>query len=193
MRKKLLLSFLLFLFLVPGYAFSYVAYFGFDESIEFNFLSGFQFDVVGAVPADLTLTFYRDNEQQNIDGNLINGAFPTTQSGTIFPWTNFRTTSSIVIYDQSSAAIIPGDGSPLGSGIALSLVGDTPFNLNNFIFSSDYDSSGAFPFQVFINQASLTSEEGISYTASQVPIPPALLLFGSGLIGLVGLRRKIKN
>lgn len=30
-------------------------------------------------------------------------------------------------------------------------------------------------------------------TGTPVPIPPALLLFGSGLIGLVGLRRKIKK
>ena len=40
------------------------------------------------------------------------------------------------------------------------------------------------------NIATSINGSTISYTISSVPIPSALLLLGSGLLGLVGLRRK---
>jgi hypothetical protein len=33
----------------------------------------------------------------------------------------------------------------------------------------------------------------VSYTSTPTPIPPAFLLFGSGLLGLAGFRKKIKE
>lgn len=43
------------------------------------------------------------------------------------------------------------------------------------------------------NGAVLTNNSGQVTAAAATPIPPSVLLFGSGLLGLVGIRRKVNN
>jgi hypothetical protein len=58
-------------------------------------------------------------------------------------------------------------------------------------------SSVSKPFDLDISMTSVLAGAmngtGVFTTASVVPVPPALLLLGSGLIGLVGIRRKFKR
>jgi hypothetical protein len=193
MKKRISIVAALLLFLVPTYALSYISYFGFDSSVDMSLLTGFQFDVLNADPNDLTLTLYNTTDQVDIDSQTFSGAFPANQVGTTSPWTAFTADPSIVVYDLSSLYITPGDGSPLSAGVALSIEGTSPFSLSNFIFSSDYDPLGAYPIAVNINEASLAAGDGMTYTASSVPLPSALILLGSGLAGLVGFRRRRMN
>jgi hypothetical protein len=60
----------------------------------------------------------------------------------------------------------------------------------------DLDRGGAFDDWVLFDGTVLDGElsEGIVLgTINQVPVPPALLLLGSGLVGLLGLRRRMRD
>ena len=77
-------------------------------------------------------------------------------------------------------------------------------NANNSFGLSFYGADGVTPLftsdpngfatTIDVNQngAVLTNNSG-QVTATATPIPPSVLLFGSGLLGLVGIRRKANN
>jgi hypothetical protein len=58
--------------------------------------------------------------------------------------------------------------------------------------SSDSDSDNFTSFNVWINDHAGTSMSG-TYEFNPVPIPAAIWLLGSGLLGLAGLNRKYKK
>jgi hypothetical protein len=83
-----------------------------------------------------------------------------------------------------------------------------PVNLQNFVLTLDYviyaNNDPAFGIRLFLNngQLNLTPDTGWvalnasrvnSYGQSPVPVPPAILLLGTGLVGVVALRKRIHS
>jgi len=75
-------------------------------------------------------------------------------------------------------------GAP-GNGWSFFAEGFAPDNPNIFLEIMDYSSPTADWFTGYLDFPATT-------TSSAVPVPGAVWLFGSGLIGLAGLRRKMK-
>ena len=186
MKKKLMIAFILFFAFSIGSANAYTASVAIDGTMDFSFVHGFGFVVNNADVVDLNLTVFAQNQE----GVLINskgysGAVPLNLTDE-FPWDiYFTTTNSVDAFDWSFGVY------PLTAGIILSVEGPSPFFLNNFFLAcNDYpDGKYPLPFRVLEE----TFIDGAIYTYSAVPIPGAVFLFGSGLLGLLGIRRKIKN
>lgn len=97
------------------------------------------------------------------------------------------------VSDMSSAALSVARSYPFSTGIATWR--DTPNTshssfITNLAVDTEYDFYG-----VFTNLASGYAEASFNLTVppSATPIPGAIWLLGSGLIGLMGIRRKVRN
>jgi hypothetical protein len=66
-----------------------------------------------------------------------------------------------------------------------------PGDLVSLSFIADYQLGGIDFKAIFSDHGTQENWETVSGTASPVPIPAAVLLFGSGLIGLMGIRHKM--
>jgi hypothetical protein len=68
---------------------------------------------------------------------------------------------------------------------------DHPFNFGTF--SRTLAAGDVISFQTNASSGSVAHFVGVNLTidAVPVPVPPAIWLFGSGLVGLIGLRRKV--
>jgi hypothetical protein len=116
-----------------------------------------------AFPATHISTF---NEYYNIMGGSVWGGDPDNPTNTNYYriiWGMYDPSNPFSYYTTG-----PGDYDPSNMG---------------WIFSSWLSST---------NTSSYALGAFVVNTAS-VPVPPALLLFGSGLIGIVGIRRKFKK
>ena len=88
-----------------------------------------------------------------------------------------------------------GENSPLVNGelFTITYPDDTEITLTmeSFLLSSD----GAEQVKIIDRQLPITFTDGdsLKLAISQVPIPTTLFLLGSGLIGLIGVRRKQMN
>ena len=75
----------------------------------------------------------------------------------------------------------------------------TPFILSDVANGDNWSDWKLMPYEYYANyDLHLYSIEGghpayLSITTAPVPLPPTVLLLGSGLLGLVGLRRKLKK
>jgi hypothetical protein len=107
-----------------------------------------------------------------------------------------------VPYDD--ALNVPVGYSALGSG-AVNLNSDGTFSLNVqssdpfILFLKQADTWAAFVLGAYSGTWSIDGKQGISHwdlygnSATTVPIPPAALLLGSGLLGLIGIGRRRKS
>lgn len=92
------------------------------------------------------------------------------------------------------------DGTDLNSGGWGPILGTVPYTLSDTLLSFTTplsylkDDDGVFTYQLLLTEYGATSHlvYGRSGEHSVIPLPPAIWLFGSGLIGLVGMA-KIKK
>ncbi|BAZ93192.1 fructose-1-phosphate kinase [Thiohalobacter thiocyanaticus] len=89
-----------------------------------------------------------------------------------------------------------GDCEGVSPSGALPLVEDTDANLNEFAQGDGVGIGGNpmadGPFQGFNANFDITAMTNIQVTPSAIPVPAAVWLFGSGLLGLVGVARRRK-
>jgi len=183
MRKnKIFITVLVSCFLVFGAqsVFSYTAEFAVDNTFDFSIVDGLDVAVSGVNPlTDLTLDIV-----YTFEGGAVPGI--DVGVGVFTSWDGFLTNYGANV---STTEFIPlGVADQLVSGIAFSLTAGSMFTVESFDINSSSESSGLYPGPV--NITSNPTADGLVYTASQVPIPSAILLLGGGLIGLVGLRRR---
>jgi hypothetical protein len=125
------------------------------------------------------------------NGGAVSGALPGTVT--------FANTNGVNDYNHAihfgntfnfSLLLNPTVGTPAGGSSTFSLslfsdpLGSNPLlTSDGTLFTLSLMNDGTATSQVLASQASV----------SPTPIPAAVYLFGSGLLGLVGIRRKIQN
>jgi len=150
-----------FLVFYANVASAYTVEFNVDSSLALNEIVGFEFDVVG------------------VDANTLG---LTRGAAVPLEWDVFPTIANTISGTDMSFGSFP-----LSAGNVLTMTSASMFSLGNFIFAST-NPGGSYPYPFFINESPIS--DGMTYTASAVPVPAAVWLLGAGLSGLVALRRK---
>ena len=143
-------------------------------------------DFVSGTAYDYSLSFSSGNLTLDVDdpdGGTASKSFSFSGSTTgftdLYIMAKSNSGSSTVTLDQFSLSALSASGS--GSKDGYHIYGET--------FSGPTLLSGTF---TFTSSASNSDTELFIAAENPVPLPAAVWLLGSGLVGLVGLRRKFK-
>ncbi|OQW77973.1 MAG: hypothetical protein BVN35_04330 [Proteobacteria bacterium ST_bin11] len=151
--------------------------------------------------------------KSDTSGTVSLSAQGILQNGTNFGFTIFKGMSSNSSYNHHGAwnannnasgltsASLPGgftnfdpDGAgpqtAIGQIVAYSIGGGSPSNLNNITFNAEAGQIYTIVLGGYRNGSWGETVDGYKLTVSQVPVPGAIWLFGSALVGLVGLKRR---
>lgn len=151
---------------------------------------------------DLDIGLFRSN----ITGLVTLNAQGILQTGTDFGFTIFKGMSTNTEYNHhggwnagnNTQAGAPNNASRIGGGITLtaadivaySVGGATPSNLNTISFLAEANQIYTIAIGGYRNGSWGETIDGYKLTVSQVPVPGAVWLFGSALMGLVGFQRR---
>jgi hypothetical protein len=87
------------------------------------------------------------------------------------------------ITDPTGVTSVPNNGG----------TGSTSYWLNLAGQSQNYGSVNMANYSVYVPSSSTPSQEFIGVNQSPVPLPPSVMLMGTGLIGVVGLRKRLRR
>lgn len=150
---------------------------------EFQFRPVVQTNGAGAVNGDITVTFSFDVK---VGENLLNPGFATADTASVNGAGSFAGSKATLKQGLSALGTInyPNNGSsPIPGNCCSGILGGTTLLVTNtFTLSAPKGSSNATHLSNFT--------DSFNETASPLPEPAAVLLIGSGLIGLAAFARK---
>ncbi|MGD0883745.1 MAG: NF038129 family PEP-CTERM protein [Thermodesulfovibrionales bacterium] len=202
--KLLVIAFVL---LITGSAFASLSY---DVTVDTSSLNGqggylyLQYDPLNGLASTATVSNFATNgtlgAQDTVDvvnGSAVTGTLPGSVT---FANTNgvndynhaitFGSSLSFLLSFNSTPGAPAGGVSTFSLGLFGDALGSTPLMNTNggntapgTVIDVNLQNDGTTSVDQYVQQA----------TATPTPIPAAAYLFGSGLLGLVGIRRKAKN
>ena len=156
------------------------------------------FSVKGTAPdgedlgTDPDLQFFYFNTTTDVSGLTFSTQNPISPAGTLNY--SFDTSSNFYKPDGDGyfdGVVDFGDGGTKLSSISFALSADNPLDISDFIAGSVGGNKGSFIFAAHWQNTDTPAES--EFVGSPVPIPGAIWLLWSGLIGLVGVRNKFKK
>jgi hypothetical protein len=184
MKKLSVLVAALFVMLLPYSVFGYVVYIEVAPSLQFSNIDGLQFDISGGgfSWSNSTSSLYLTTATVNVNGVDKTGAVTAnwSKSNVSSPTTGF---AAVDLYNNDTAT-------PLVAGVLASVTAPNAFTASNFRLADSTQMNGKYPYAFTVSTITFTG--GAEYVVSAVPIPAAVWLLGSGLLGLVAVRRRRK-
>ncbi len=161
----------------------------FDNSYQTNMLTGFDEKQDFTLTQDLSVNYLAST---NAAGTISSGTLLDSHYFFLDPTTLIDDSTWTIIFDQPIAGVIFSTDLVTQSDY-LGAVGTTypgPFEKRGFEEPFDYVSLvDAYTLQVTLH-ATVPGDWFRVVTVSSVPVPAAVWLFGSGLLGLVGVARR---
>jgi hypothetical protein len=139
-------------------------------------------DLTGSYTVHYHLYPWDDNHSQTIDSmNLQTGDFSGTGFSYTYPSSTYTFTGSLTDSTFTMSYVYTG-------GLHLGSYGDETATIDSSgSFSGTYSGYDAYT-QAYFENGTFWSTAGHATPLSPVPIPGAIWLFGSGLVGLLGLK-----